>query len=152
MKSCVSLVSFVFCILIVTGCNNSDQRVQGPDGKFYRELPKARNYEEHCQGAGVFSMVIASRRSGLEIRDGEPFIVENSKEAIREDLDNELEGYATFTEEGKRNYAKIIELFNRIIMTDEFKGRTPEDVRKEIYEECTFKMVHGTWFIKPPSP
>jgi hypothetical protein len=118
----------------------------------YYELPKARSVEEHCSGASIFSMSIASQRFHIEIRDGKQFLFENDKEAVRKDLESELEGVATFTEEGKRNYSKIMELFNRIIMTDEFMGRTPEDVRKEIYQECTFKMAHGTWFKKPPSP
>lgn len=136
------------CVVMFVGCANNGRFVQGSDGTTLYELPKASSNEEHCHGAGVFSKQIAQQRFFTGIREGKEFVIPNSKESARKDLDAELAGVATFTEEGKRNRDKILELFERI-MTQEFVDKTPEQVGQTIHDECMQKMADGTWFKSP---
>lgn len=112
----ISLIRWVFIVLgvlVFAGCANNGRFVQGPDGNSYYELPRMRNHEEHCHGAGVFSKRIAQWRFRKELREGKEFIIPNSKESARKDLDDDLKGIVMFAEEKERNLKKINELFDR---------------------------------------
>lgn len=130
----------------ITGCAPGNHLVEGPDGKFYTELQKSRNNKEHCQSVLEFCVELTEQRSHLEFHDNKQFTVVHSKESMRQDFDARYRGLETFTPRGKRNYDKMEELFNRIIIHDEFSGKTPEDIGRVIYGECMQKMSEGTWF------
>lgn len=145
MKTALLPTFFTLCVLLVSACGGI-QTVMGPDGNIYYEPQKARDTEDHCRGVCSFSRDIAMRRSHLEFRDGKKFIIPANKEALRTDLNNELAGMATFTPEGKRNYNKIVSIFDRIVAEGEFDDKTPEEVCTILYNECMEKMANKTWF------
>lgn len=148
MKPALWAVLFISCFSLLIACGGGGRMVAGPDGNIYYELPQSRNHEDHCRGASGFSMGIAQRRSHLEFRDGKKFVIPVNKEAARKDLDDELANVAIFTEIGKRNYDKILSIFDRVIIQGEFDDKTPEQVGAMIYDECMRRMEDGTWFKK----
>lgn len=151
MKITTRFIFSVFCTLLLTGisgCSNQGRYIKGPDGKMYYELPESRNTEDHCRVASRFSRRIAESRSHPETRDGQTITVPHDPKSSRADFEKDLKDVERFTEVGKRNYDKILELLGRILDTGEFKDKSPESVESTIYGECMEQMKNGTWFKK----
>lgn len=141
----------MFCALLligVSGCASQGRYIQGPDGTTLYQLPASTGDKDHCRVAGRFSKKIAESRSHIVFRDGQKFVVLNDPKSSRADFEKDLEDVERFTEVGKRNYDKILELLGRILDTDEFKDKPPESVESTIYAECMEQMKNGTWFKK----
>ena len=78
-------------------------------------------------------------------------MVPNNKEAAFEDFKRETANLERFTPRGERNYNKMWELFDRIVMRNEYHDKTPKEIGALIQSECLEGMAKGTWF-KQPSP